>query len=65
MKKIYNKPSMLVVDVKVEAVMACCSSNFHDNVAGTGVSVEGKDITNTATRGELDAAGYRSNLWGD
>lgn len=64
MKKIYNKPSMLVVDVKVEAIMHCCSTNINQNESGTGASV---DVTNmhTATSGDADAAGYRSNLWGD
>lgn len=63
MKKIYNKPSMLVVDVKVESIMTCCSSNIETN--DTSAWVTGSKITNTANGGEADAAGYRSNLWGD
>jgi hypothetical protein len=64
MKKIYNKPSMLVVDVKVEAIMNCCSTNFKENESGTGASVSINGMP-TATSGDADAAGYRSNLWGD
>jgi hypothetical protein len=64
MKKIYSKPSMLVVDVKVEAIMHCCSTNFKENVNGTGVSVNATNMP-TAIGGTADAAGYRSNLWGD
>ena len=64
MKKIYNKPSMLVVDVKVESIMACCSTNFIENESGTGTSVSVNGMP-TANGGVADAAGYRSNLWGD
>jgi hypothetical protein len=64
MKKIYNKPSMLVVDVKVESIMHCCSTNLMENESGTGVSAAINGMP-TATSGEADAAGYRSNLWGD
>ena len=65
MKKNYITPSILIVDVNVEAIMQCCSTNFKDN-GNSGVSVTGQDITGVAGDGtELDAAGYRSNLWGD
>ena len=66
MKKIYLTPDMHVVDVNIESLMAAISkTNFQEN--GTdGVYIESGDIKNTAGSGtELDAAGYRSNLWND
>lgn len=63
MKKTYNTPSMLVVDVNVEAIMTCtsCVTNINN-----GFTVDQNKITGSAGVGEeMDAAGYRSNLWNE
>jgi hypothetical protein len=66
MKKIYLTPNMQVVDVEIESLMAGMSNTNIKPNGDTGFYVEQGDVKNTAGSGtELDAAGYRSNLWDD
>ena len=63
MKKTYNTPSMLIVNVDTEAIMTCTSCVKEIN---NGFTIDTHDITGSAGSDvDMDAAGYRSNLWGD
>jgi hypothetical protein len=65
MKKIYLTPDMIVVDLRNETIMITTSPG-NIQTGTDGGYIDAKDITNTAGSGDvLDAAGYRSNLWGD
>lgn len=64
MKKVYIQPITIVVDIHTESLIAI-SNNIHGNSENTGAYVLGEDIKETATSGEVDAVGYRSNLWND
>ncbi len=66
MKKIYLTPDMHIIDVNIESLMAGMSNTNIKPNGDTGFYVEQGDVQNTAGSGtELDAAGYRNNLWGD
>ena len=66
MKKNYINPTITIVDVKVEPLLAGSNTNFKPMDDGTGTYVMSKDINGSLGDGEeVDAAGYRSNLWGD
>ncbi|MBQ7239426.1 MAG: hypothetical protein IJS20_11605 [Bacteroidales bacterium] len=66
MKKNYINPITTIIDIDTEALMAVSPGNVTPNRDNTGASVYGSDITGQAGAGqEVDAAGYRSNLWND
>ena len=61
MKKIYNTPSIQIVNIDIEEIMVCTSCVKDIN---NGFYFDTHDINGTAGSGdEMDAAGYRSNLW--
>ena len=61
MKKIYNAPSMQIIDVETEAIMVCASCQLKET--GNGISFDTRDVTGSAEYGDMDAASYRTNLW--
>jgi hypothetical protein len=66
MKKNYINPTITIVDLNIEALMVCTSCNIKTLNDNTGAYVQGKDITDGLSSGnEVDAGGYRNNLWGD
>ena len=66
MKKNYLTPNIFVVDINMESLMQAISkTNIQEN-GTTGMYIQQGDVNGTAGSGDvLDAAGYRSNLWGD
>lgn len=66
MKKLYINPEITIVDLKIDQLMVQASGNLKDLNDNTGTYVQSKDITNGLSSGnEVDAGGYRNNLWGD
>lgn len=66
MKKNYINPATIIIELDTETIIAV-STNVHTLDDGTGSYILGSDIKGSATSadGEMDAAGYRSNLWND
>ena len=66
MKKNYINPKITILDIDTEALMVTSPGNIESNRDNTGAVVYGSDITGKAgSDQEVDAAGYRNNLWGD
>lgn len=57
MKKNYSTPSMLIVEIEAESIIA---ASITDTAQGATAKVGG---TTESFSGEVDAASYRSNLW--
>ncbi|MBP5347076.1 MAG: hypothetical protein J6Y99_12770 [Bacteroidales bacterium] len=66
MKKNYINPIISIIDIETETLMVTSPGNIEMNKDHTNANIYGSDIKDQLGNGqEVDAGGYRNNLWGD